>query len=74
MYLQYLSFFPLPASGKNDYVEVYCGNEMLKYLGLVWVGPETGPSKPKISPTVETAGATNGTKQETPHIVSDMGK
>ena len=64
----------MPASGKNDYVEVYCGNEMLKYLGLVWVGPETGPSKPKISPTVETAVATNGTKQETPHIVSDMGK
>ena len=67
-------FFPITASGKNDYVEVYCGAEMRKYLGLTWDESKTKTTKPNIKPTVETAGATNGTIQETPHIVSDMGR
>ena len=64
-----------PASGKNDYVEVYCGNEMRKYLGLTREEPEDKTVPPKTDDgSVVTGGPTNGTAQDTPHIISDMGK
>lgn len=68
------------ASGSNDYVEVYCGEEMRRYLaGIARGDPETRtrPQVEKGKPDTElepedTATATNGTAQHAPHIVSDM--
>ena len=63
------------ASGKNDYVEVYCGNEMRKYLGLTREEQEARTVPPKtVDGSVVTGGPTNWTAPDTPNIISDMGK
>lgn len=67
------------ASGNSDYVEVYCGAEMRRYLlGLPrheqeTTKPQVEEGNPQIEDgTVVTAGATNGTAQDASPIVSDM--
>lgn len=68
-------FIFLAASGKSDYVEVYCGNEMRKYLGLTREEQESRTVPPKtVDGSVVTGGPTNGTAPHTPNIISDMGK
>lgn len=64
------------ASNNNDYVEIYCGNEMKKFLRLPIDEQETRTTKPQTEEgTAVTGGAANGTanaSQEPAHIVSDM--
>ena len=65
----------LTASGKSDYVEVYCGNEMRKYLGLTRDEQGSRTVPPKTEDGVGVTGSpTNGTAPDTPNIISDMGR
>ncbi|KAL4233003.1 hypothetical protein ACF0H5_007689 [Mactra antiquata] len=65
------------AKGDNDFIEIYCGDEMLKRLG--YVNPRHTESRtidneesgPTLKP-VENGGSTNSSNSGTPNVMSDL--
>lgn len=67
------------AKEDSDFVEMYCGNEMLKRLGYDIPGDtesrtvdnvDNRPKEPTLTPVDGVA--TNSSKEETPNVMSDL--